>query len=74
MHDTKLLNGHGMESVAIPAQGSSANQAAIRMPSRTSFWPIVGFCVAGMLVSLFVPTAYLHMEQMSPLVAETSLS
>jgi hypothetical protein len=74
MHDTKLLNGHEMESAAIPAQGSSANQAAVHVPSRTNFWPIVGFCVAGLIVSLLVPAAYLHMDQTPTLIAETPLS
>jgi hypothetical protein len=72
MHDTKLLSE--MESAGIPAQGVSANRAAVRGPSRANFWPIVGFCVAGLIVSLFVPAAYLHIEQTSTLVAETPLS
>jgi hypothetical protein len=71
MHDTKLLGDREMGSAATIAQASSAIQATAR---RSNFWAIVGFCVAGLVFSLFVPASYLHMEQTPSLLAEAPLS
>jgi hypothetical protein len=60
-----------MESAEIAGQDLSAIASA-RM--RTNFWAILGFCVAGLICSLFVPASYLHMEQTSALIAEAPLS
>jgi hypothetical protein len=73
MHDTKLLSDNDLERAAIAAQRSSAIRPAGRVPSRTNIWMIVGFCVVGMVCSLFTPGAYLHIEQSSTLTAEAPL-
>jgi len=73
MHDRKLLSDHEMESAEIAEQGPSTIASA-RTRSRTNFWAILGFCVAGLICSLFVPASYLHMEQTSALIAEAPLS
>jgi CBS-domain-containing membrane protein len=73
MHDRKLLSDHEMESVEIAGQGLSAIASA-RTRARANFWAILGFCVAGLICSLFVPASYLHMEQTSALIAEAPLS
>lgn len=70
MHDTKLLSDNDLERAAVIAQRSSAIRPNGRAPSRTNVWTIVGFCVAGIICSLFVPASYLHIEQSSTLTAE----
>jgi hypothetical protein len=70
MHDTKLLSDSDLDGAAIIAQGSSTIRPAGRAPSRTNIWTVVGFCVTGLVLSLFVPAPYLHIEQSSTLTAE----
>jgi hypothetical protein len=71
MHDRKLLSDHETESAEVAGQGL----AAIPLTrARTNFWAILGFCVAGLICSLFVPASYLHIEQTSALIAEAPLS
>lgn len=74
MHDRKLLSDNGPEGAEITARGLPAVQPAERPPSRTPFWAIVGFCIAGLICSLFVPASYLHIEQTATMIAEAPLS
>lgn len=74
MHDTKLLSDTDLDRAGITAQRSSAIRPASRVPSQANVWTIVGFCVVGMICSLFVPSSYLHFEQSSTLAAEAPLT
>jgi hypothetical protein len=74
MHDSKLLGDHGLEGQITARDSSTVARSAGRAPSRNHFWAIVGFCVVGLIGSLFVPASYLHTEQTSAVAAEAPLS
>jgi len=69
MHDRKLLsdselNGAGTEL---------ATQATKRAATRANFWAIVGFCVTGLVCSMYVPASYLNAEQTAALLIKAAL-
>jgi hypothetical protein len=74
MHDRKLLGDHELESAEVIVRGSSAVRATARARAWSNVWAIVGFCVAGLICSMFVPASYLHIEQTSALIAQAPLS
>ena len=75
MHDGKLLIDNEVESTE--NRGGTAAIAARmsgRRTPRANLWTVVGFCIAGLICSFFVPTSYLHFEQTPALLAEPPLS
>jgi hypothetical protein len=72
MHDSKLLSDNEVGSTEIRGQATSVvAQASER---RANFWTIVGFCVGGLICSVIIQTAYLHMGNTSIMLAEVPLS
>ena len=75
MHDGKLLANNEVESTEIRGGTAvTAAQMSGRRTPRANFWTVVGFCIAGLICSFFVPTSYLHFEQTPTLLAEAPLS
>jgi hypothetical protein len=75
MHDRKLLSLNEVESTE--ARGQNASITADpqgRTTSRANVLAIIGFCIAGMICSLFVPTSYLRGEQTPAMFADAPLS
>ena len=72
MHDSKLLSDKEAEITEI--RGQAASIAAQESGRRANFWTIVCFCVGGLICSVIIQTAYLHMEKTSIMLAEAPLS
>jgi hypothetical protein len=73
MHDRKLLSDHELESTEIALRGLPAVPATGRAPVRSNFWAVVGFCVVGLICSMFAPASYLHLEQTSTLITQAPI-
>ena len=74
MHDRKLLSDNEPEIAELSGHAMPANQASKRVTTRANFWAIITFSVVGLICALYVPSAYLHIEQTSVLLAEAPLS
>jgi hypothetical protein len=74
MHDRKLLSDNELDGAALAGRAQPAGQPAKHVTTRASFWAVIGFCVTGLICSLYVPSSYLYIEQTSALLAEAPLS
>jgi len=74
MHDGKLLSDNEVESTASRGQKASIAVQAKERTTRANFWTIAGFCIVGLIVSLFTPTSYLRGEQTSIVLPEAPSS
>jgi len=72
MHDTKLLSDE-MESAALNSPMATIRSVE-HTTRRANLWTVIGFCVFGIICSLFVPASYLHIEQTAALLAQAPLS
>jgi hypothetical protein len=72
MHDSKLLSDNEVGSTEIRGQAAPVDAQA--HGRRANFWAIVGFCVGGLICSVIIQTAYLHMGTTSVVLAEVPLS
>ncbi|HZC54878.1 MAG TPA: hypothetical protein VE396_02365 [Xanthobacteraceae bacterium] len=73
MHDRKLhcddeLDGGEPSGFALPATPSTK-----RTTTRASIWAVIGFCVIGLVCSLYVPSSYLLLEQTAALLNQAPL-
>jgi hypothetical protein len=77
MHDRKLLSTDELDGAELSAQAPIAAQSTSRTSSRTSsranFWVIMGFCVTGLICSMYVPSSYLNLEQTAALLTQAPI-
>ncbi len=67
MHDRKLLSDDNeLDGAELSGQAISAIS---EQPTGTSFWAVIGFCVTGLVGSMFLPPSYLLIEQTATLLS-----
>jgi hypothetical protein len=74
MHDRSLLSDNELDAAALAGQPRPAVQPSKRVTTRANFWAVVGFCVTGLICSLYVPSSYLRIEQTAGSLAQMPLS
>ena len=73
MHDRKLLSTDELDGAELSAQAPIAAQSTSRTSSRANFWVIMGFCVTGLICSMYVPSSYLNLEQTATLLTQAPI-
>jgi CBS-domain-containing membrane protein len=68
MHDRKLLSNNELDGAELSGQTVPAIQSTKPSTMRASFWAVIGFCVTGLVCSIYVPSSYLHLEQTAALL------
>jgi hypothetical protein len=74
MHDRKLLSDSELNGGELNGQTVGATQLTKRAATRANFWAIMGFCVTGLVCSMYAPSSYLHLEQTAGLLTQASLA
>jgi hypothetical protein len=69
MHDRKLLSDSELDGAEPSGQAVSATQSRKHPTTRASFWAVVGFCMTGLVCSMYVPSSYLLLEQTAALLS-----
>ena len=69
MHDRKLLSDNELHGAELSGQALPAMLSTSHNKMRANFWAIVGFCVTGLVCSIYVPSSYLHLEQTAALLS-----
>jgi hypothetical protein len=69
MHDRKLLSDDSELDGAEPSGQALLAMQPHEHAKRTGFWAIIGFCVTGLVGSLYLPPSYFVLEQMAALLS-----
>jgi CBS-domain-containing membrane protein len=73
MHDRKLLSDNELDGAALIGPALPATPSTKRTAKHAGFWAVIGFCVTGLVCSLYVPSSYLHLEQTAALLNQAPL-
>jgi hypothetical protein len=69
MHDRKLLSDSQLDDADLSGQAPPATQSRKHPTPRAGFWAVIGFCVTGLVCSMYVPSSYLVLEQTAALLS-----
>ena len=73
MHDRKLLSADELDGAELSGQAPIASESPKRTTTRANFWAIMGFCMTGLVCSMYVPSSYLHLEQTAALLFQAPI-
>jgi hypothetical protein len=69
MHDRKLLGENELHGAELSGQTLPTMLPTGHNTIRANFWAVIGFCVTGLVCSIYVPSSYLHLEQTAALLS-----